>query len=93
MACTVFEIFNPVDGKTEGYRAGEASARLLISRLEKYGHIRDFLPAPVDGYYVANTAGHIKSGPFAEWLEAANRADFENMGSDTNTFRVVSHFV
>lgn len=91
MAETIFEIFDPVTGKTEGYRHGISKARDLIDRLEKYGHIRDYLPASQEGFYVVDTRGYLKSAPFNSRDCAQAKADFENMASDTKTYIVIEH--
>lgn len=91
MAETIFEIFDPVTGKTEGYRHGISKARDLIDRLEKYGHIRDYLPASQEGFYVVDMRDNVKAGPFPDHYEAKRVSDFEDMANDYNAFRVVRH--
>ena len=88
---TIFEIFNPVDGKTEGFRHTEKRARDLVANLERYGHIRDFLPASSDGFYVVDMKGCVKAGPFTNRTDASGKADFENMANDYNSFSDVEH--
>jgi hypothetical protein len=88
---TIFEIFDPVTGKTEGYRHGRRVARSLIDRLENYGHIRDYLPAAREGFYVVDMRDFVKDGPFADRTAAQNKADFENLANDYNSFTVVEH--
>lgn len=90
---TIFEIFNPVDGKTQGWRVGEEMARRTISRAEPHA-ILDYLPAEREGFYiVAKGASDIESvkGCYDSREEASRKADFENMASDALTFRVVEH--
>lgn len=91
MAETIFEIFDPVTGKTEGYRCGKVRAVQTCERLEKYGHIRDYLPVEKEGFYVVDMHDHVKSGPWSDQRMAQGKADFENMCSDVNSFRVVQH--
>lgn len=91
----IYEIFNAVNGSTQGYRFGEEAARKLIERVpnamweEKSGEIivLDYLPA-MQGFYVLDMRDSVKAGPFAERITAQRIADMENLGSDTNSFRV-----
>lgn len=87
---TVFEIFDPVTGATEGYKNREGTAR-FIDRMEQAGFVRDFLPAKGEGFYVVDMRGAVKFGPCADRDEASRKADFENMCSDVNSFSVVEH--
>lgn len=89
----IFEIFNCVDGSTQGYRTSEARAKETCERVP--AHILngtavylDYLPAK-DGFYVVDMRDNVKAGPFADGWEANRNADFENMASDFNSFRVV----
>jgi len=91
----IYEIFNAVDGSTQGYKFGEEAAKRFIDRVggvwrdEKTGKalVFDFLPAR-EGFYVLDMRDVVKAGPFVTHAEATRKADFENMSSDTNSFRV-----
>lgn len=84
----IFEIFNCATGRTEGYRFGEKLARETADRCTgANGTVYDYLPAK-DGFFVLDMRDNVKAGPFATKAEASRKADFEDMASDTNSFRV-----
>lgn len=85
---TVFEIFDCRNGKTLGHRASEARAR---ETAERCGALFDYLPDYREGFFVADMRDNIKAGPFANRVRAERIAEFENMASDVNSFRVVEH--
>jgi len=87
---TIFEIFDPVTGDTEGYKTREGADR-YIARMEAAGFVRDWLPAKDEGFYVVDMRGSVKFGVAFIKANADRYADFENMGSDTNSYTVVEH--
>lgn len=89
---TIFEIFDPVTGNTEGYKTRDGADQ-FIARMDRAGYVRDFLPATGEGFYVVDMRGAVKFGPVADRNEAMRKADFENMASDYNSFSVVEHHV
>jgi len=92
MACTIFEIFNCATGKTLGLRHGEKRAIETAERCINAGAgIFDYLPWKVEGAYVVDMRDNVKEGPFVSREKAQDYADFENMCTDVNSFRVVLH--
>ena len=88
---TVFEIFDPVTGRTEGYKTREATDQFL-ARMDRAGYVRDFLPVGTEGFFVVDMRGKVDFGSARTTREAAQRiADFSNQGSDTNSFSVIEH--
>lgn len=82
----MYEIFNPVDGRTQGYKRTEADAIAFCKRCEPA--FLDYLPAR-DGYYIVDMRGNVKEYAGEDYSKARNKADYLNMGSDTNSYSVV----
>ena len=100
MAVTIFEIFNCQEGAKLGLRHGEKRARETVARLDgakveykKTGlaSVFDYAPAKEEGFFVVDMGDNVKAGPFASRDAAERKASFEDMASDTNSFRVVEH--
>ena len=81
----IFEIFNAVDGSTQGFRTSEQAAKSACYQIKAYW---DYLPAK-DGFYIVDMRDNVKAGPFVDGWEASRKADFMNMADDFNSFRVV----
>lgn len=91
---TIFEIFNCVDGKTQGYRHTEARAVQTVDRcnaISYKGFYADYLPAKDEGFYIVDMRDNVKAGPFPDRADAQRKSDFENMATDVNSFHVVEH--
>lgn len=91
----IFEIFNAVNGETQGYRFGEVRARQTVARCDNVnvpGFVADWLPAK-DGFFIVDIRDNVKDGPFGDCRTAQAKADFENQGSDTNSFRVYQQVI
>jgi hypothetical protein len=92
----VFEIFNAVDGKTAGYRFGIERAKQTVERCSNIPNtVYDYLPAR-EGFYILDMRDNVKIPAlrdatavcFPTEADAQGYADFQNQGSDTNSFRV-----
>lgn len=86
----IYEIFNAVDGRPAGRRFGLERVKQTLDRLEAVtipGVVYDYLPGR-EGYYVLDMRDAVKAGPFVRPEAAKEYADFEDMCSDTNSFRV-----
>jgi len=86
---TVFEIFDPVTGNTEGYKTLDG-AKTFCDRMERAGYIRDYVPATQEGFYVVDMRGTVKAGAMMK-DDAERKASFENQANDHNSFSVVHH--
>lgn len=89
----IFEIFNCVNGQTQGYRVGLIRAKQTVERIPSYVQngkrvVLDYIPA-TDGFYVLDMRANVKAGPFETRDEAQRHADFENQSTDLNSFHVV----
>lgn len=85
----IFEVFTCHNGKTQGYRFGEARAIETIERLERAGCVaHDYLPAR-DGFYVLDMTNNVKAGPFEDHASAQKQSDWQDMCHDYNSFRVM----
>lgn len=91
----IFEIFNAVNGATLGYRTSEIRAKQTCERTPPYRDnktgnlmVLDYLPA-LNGWYVLDQKDNVKGGQYLARINADKAADFENMASDVNAFRVV----
>lgn len=88
---TIFEIFDSVDGRTQGYREGEDIALQTCERAGRYGHTSlDYLPAR-DGFYVVDMRGFVRGHAYADRDLAERNANMENMATDTNAYHVTEH--
>jgi hypothetical protein len=87
----IYEIFNAVDGKTQGFRCGISRTTETIRKFDAInipGYVVDYVPAR-EGFYVIDMRECVKAGPFQTRDEAQRNADWENQCNDFNSFSVV----
>lgn len=89
----IYEIFNAVNGETQGYRVGLQRAKETVERCDRVhvaGFVADYLPAK-EGWYVVDMHDRVTTRrdgkPFESQRDADNFADYENQANDNNSFR------
>jgi hypothetical protein len=83
----MFEVFNPVDGSTQGYFLTENEALSFCERA--HPAFLEYLPAN-DGYYITDGSRPI-SYVGDDYSKARSKANMLNMASDTRTYYVVPY--